>query len=132
WQIADADGGLTDLGEQLGADLQEIIAIHDDLGYGTLSTRGAQEQQGIAERAVERMRPVFDGAVADGRQISIVSSGVDRAVDSADNFVLGLEHADPDLTPLIQPQATDRDLLYFHDADPAYLEYEDSDELAAI
>jgi hypothetical protein len=132
WQIADADGGLTDLGEHLGADLQEIIAIHDDLGYGTLSTRGAQEQQGIAERAVERMRPVFDGAVADGRQISIVSSGVDRAVDSADNFVLGLVQADPDLAPLIQPQATDRDLLYFHDTDPAYLEYEDSDELAAI
>lgn len=132
WQIADADGGLTELGEQLGPDLQEIIAIHDRLGYGSLSTRGALEQQGIAERAVQRMRPVFDDAVANGTPISIVSSGVDRAVDSADNFVLGLEHADPDLTPLVQPQATNRDLLYFHDTDPDYLEYEGSDQLAAV
>ncbi|UJP09918.1 histidine phosphatase family protein [Microbacterium sp. KUDC0406] len=132
WQIADADGGLTDLGEQLGPDLQRIIAIHDQVGYGTLSTRGAQEQQQIAERAVERMRPVFDAAVEDGRPIEIVSSGVDRAVDSADNFVVGLKDADPQLAGVIQPQVTDPDLLYFHDTDPEYLEYEDGEQLAGV
>lgn len=132
WQIAHAGGGLTPLGEQLGADLQGIIAVHEQLGYGSLSTRGAHEQQEIAERAVERMEPLFDDADDDGLPIRIVSSGVDRAVDSADNFVIGLEDAEDDLTPLIQPQVTDRDLLYFHDTDPAYLEYEESAQLAAV
>ncbi|MBD8012057.1 histidine-type phosphatase [Microbacterium sp. Re1] len=132
WQIAHADGGLTGLGEQLGDDLQEIMAIHEEVGYGALSARGAAEQQGIAERAVARVPGVFDAAVADGAPISIVSSGVDRAVDSAENFVVGLQEAYPELAPLIQPQVTDRDLLYFHDTDPDYLEYEESEQLAAI
>ncbi|BDZ40363.1 histidine-type phosphatase [Microbacterium suwonense] len=129
WQIAHEDGGLTELGEQFGPDLQKTIALHDEIGYGSLSARGAEEHQGIARRAVERMGPLFDKAVADGTPISIVSSGVDRAVDSADNFVIGLEKADPDLASVIQPQANDRDLLYFHDTDPDYLAYEDSDQL---
>lgn len=132
WQIAHSSGGLTPLGEQLGADLQEIIAVHERIGYGSLSTRGAAEQQGIAERAVERMESLFDDAEDDGLPIRIVSSGVDRAVDSADNFVLGLEEADDDLAELIQPQVTDRDLLYFHDTDPDYLAYEESEQLAAV
>ncbi|UUT34538.1 histidine phosphatase family protein [Microbacterium elymi] len=132
WQIADADGGLTALGEQLGTDLQEIIAVHDELGYGILSTLGAQEQEQIAERAVTRMRALFTTAVQKNTPISIVSSGVDRAVDSAESFVDGLESADPALAAVIQPQTYDKDLLYFHDSDPAYLDYEESDQLADV
>lgn len=132
WQIAHTSAGLTPLGEQLGTDLQEIIAVHEQLGYGSLSTRGAAEQQGIAERAVERMESLFDDAEDDERPIRIVSSGVDRAVESADNFVIGLEEADDDLAELIQPQVADLDLLYFHDTDPAYLAYEESAQLAAV
>lgn len=132
WQIAEADGGLTPLGEQLGPDLQRIIAIHDEVGYGALSTRGAQEQQGIAERTVARLRPLFDAAAAENKPISIVSSGVDRAVDSADNFVQGLVTADPALASVTLPQTFDADLLYFHDSDPDYLAYEESDKLADV
>ncbi|MDT0158128.1 histidine-type phosphatase [Microbacterium sp. ARD32] len=129
WQIAEKDGGLTELGEKFGADLQKVIAVHEKIGYGSLSARGAEEHKGIARRVVDRMRPLFDSAVADGNPISIVSSGVDRAVDSADSFVAGLEQEDPDLASVIQPQAEDKALLYFHDSDPAYLEYEDSEQL---
>ena len=132
WEIAEADGGLTSLGESFGDDLREIIAVHESVGYGALSSRGAQEQQGIAARTVDRMRPVFEDALDEGRPIDIVSSGVDRAVDSADNFVLGLEDVEPDLSSVIQPQAVDPDLLYFHDTDPDYLEYEESEQLAAV
>ncbi|MEQ6897914.1 histidine-type phosphatase [Microbacterium sp. KR10-403] len=132
WQIADADDGLTDLGRELGADLQEIIAVHDDLGYGILSTLGAQEQEQIAERTVARMRSLFTSAVRQDKPISIVSSGVDRAVDSADSFVDGLEEAYPALAEIAQPQTYDKDLLYFHDTDPEYLEYEDSDQLGDV
>jgi len=132
WQIADADDGLTELGEQFGADLQEIIAIHDQLGYGILSTLGEQEQAQIAERAVSRMRPLFTSAVRHDKPISIVSSGVGRAVASADSFVDGLEEADPALASVIQPQTVDPALLYFHDTDPEYLEYEDSEQLADV
>jgi len=132
WQIADADGGLTALGEQLGTDLQEIIAVHDELGYGILSTVGAQEQEQIAERAVTRMKSLFTAAVRQAKPISIVSSGIDRAVDSADSFVDGLESAYPALADVVQPQIYDSDLLYFHDSDPDYLEYEDSEQLGDV
>lgn len=132
WQIAEADGGLTELGQQFGADLQEIIAVHDQLGYGILSTLGEQEQAQIAERAVARMGSLFTHAVRQDKPISIVSSGVGRAVASADSFVDGLEEADPALAAIIQPQTVDTALLYFHDTDPEYLEYEDSDQLADV
>ena len=132
WQIAEADGGLTTLGEQLGADLEKIIAIHEEVGYGSLSTLGAQEQQSIAQRAVSRMRPLFQQAVRQNRPISIVSSGVDRAVESGENFVQGLVSAQPKLAALTQPMVYDRDLLYFHDTDPEYLEYDESDKLADV
>src|SRR5699024_321318 len=43
WEQAKADDGLTELGEELGPELEEITAIHDELGYGALSGLGATE-----------------------------------------------------------------------------------------
>lgn len=132
WEIANADGGLTPAGQPLGAVLQQIIAVHDAAGYGSLSGRGALEQQGIAERAVDRSEDFFEDAADDGRAINIVSSGVDRAVESADNFVVGLLDEEDDLEDVVQPQVFDPALLYFHDTDPDYLAYEESEDLATV
>jgi hypothetical protein len=57
------------------------------------------------------------------------TSGVARAVASANAFISGLTTGDPALTGLIQAPVTDKDLLYFHkqpqNAD--YQAYLDSD-----
>lgn len=126
--IAGESDGLTDLGQELGPDVAAITAVHEDLGYGSLSGRGATEHVEIAERTQARLAPLFASAAQTGRPITIVTSGVDRAVESSESFVEGLLASQPDLAPVIAPTVVDPELLYFHDTDADYLAYEDGDE----
>lgn len=134
WQQAEADDALTELGEQLGPDLETIIAVHDEQGYGDLSGLGAKELEGIGQRTYQRMQPLFEAAIEADGAITFTSSGEDRATDSGDNFMLGLAAEEPALTDLIEPLVADTDLLYFHKADEEYMDYRDSDSqlLAAM
>lgn len=128
WEQAKADDGLTELGEELGPELEEITAIHDELGYGDLSGLGATELEEMGQRAYQRMQPLFDAAVESGGTMTFTTSGEDRAIDSGDNFMIGLTADDPDLAELIEPMEADTDLLYFHKANEEYVEYRDSDD----
>ena len=111
---AQADGAVTRLGARLGPQVQALLAGASSIGYGNLAGRGKAEQQGIAQRMELRLPTLFSSIVAQKEPIEVVTSGVDRAVASANAFTGGLVAADPALSPLVQAPVTNKDLLYFH------------------
>ncbi|SEF35319.1 hypothetical protein SAMN05518845_121115 [Variovorax sp. YR750] len=168
WKKAQDDGALTLLGEKLGPDVLKIMKANFLLGYGVagISTPGygnetqvgINEHTQLAARLVQRLpaywKQVGDSAATAPRQIVMVTSGVDRAVDSGNFFVQSLKAVQPALAPLLsypaapapypdngtavaQPAGTNRFLLYFHKlvkatdlvtntADPLYTTYQAS------
>ena len=147
WQRARAEGALSELGMRLGADLQRLTRANALLGYGVAGiTRpgygnetlvGINEHRRLAERLSTRLtgfwRGVADGSGGQVRQIVLVTSGVDRAVDSADTFIAELISLWPGLASgVVRPPAprpgarapiqaagTDRFRLYFHKLAPS-------------
>lgn len=167
WQQAKTDGALTELGAKLGPDVLKIMKANFLLGYGVAGIAnpgyGNETQVGIAEHTELAQRfaarhaawvdQVVAGAASTPRQVVVVTSGVDRAVDSGAFFVKSLLAAKPALQPLVsyppapapypaaspvsQPAGTNRFLLYFHKlvkatdlvtdtTDPLYTTYQDS------
>lgn len=142
WLQAEREHALTPLGRQLGPDILAMMQANAVLGYGVPGISkpgyGNETQQGIAEHAglarrmVARLPTVFapDGAP---RQVVVVTSGKDRAVDSGHYFVEALLAQRPALAPGVmfpaslaplaeqdhatRPPGTDRYLLYFHKLD---------------
>ncbi|MFG2357643.1 histidine-type phosphatase [Streptomyces sp. NPDC048521] len=130
WDKAEAEGRLTDRGEEFGPKVRALQAAMAKVGYGNLSGRGKRELADTAVR-LERRLPSLFGKIADkGEKIDVVSSGQGRAVDSGTVFAGALADADPALEPLIGPTRTDKDLLYFHKAagGAAYRDYIDNDQ----
>ncbi|KVS23107.1 histidine-type phosphatase [Burkholderia cepacia] len=139
---AEADGALTALGAQLKADTYAMMKANALLGYGVagistpgygnLTQTGIREHQQLAARLAQRLPALF---AAGNRQIVVVNSGQDRAVDSSTFFSSSLVAAQPALAPAItlpaapsgypasapvaQPAGTNRFLLYFHSLKPA-------------
>ncbi|KVH57032.1 histidine-type phosphatase [Burkholderia cepacia] len=139
---AEADGALTALGAQLKADTYAMMKANALLGYGVagistpgygnLTQTGIREHQQLAARLAQRLPALF---AAENRQIVVVNSGQDRAVDSSTFFSSSLVAAQPALAPAItlpaapsgypasapvaQPAGTNRFLLYFHSLKPA-------------
>lgn len=139
---AEADGALTALGTQLKADTYAMMKANALLGYGVqgistpgygnLTQTGVREHQQLAARLAQRLPALF---ASGGRQISVVNSGQDRAVDSSTYFSAALVAAQPALAaaitlpaapsgypasaPVAQPAGTNRFLLYFHSLKPA-------------
>lgn len=168
WLKAQADGALTPLGATLGADITAIMKANALLGvgvpgiqtpgYGNLTQIGIHEQKALAQRLLARLPDYFAGVAAESgganpRMIPIVSSGMDRAVDSAAFFAGSIATSNPTLGALVQktppliaypanapaPQAagTNKYLLYFHKlaaktdlvtdpTDPYFQTYQDS------
>lgn len=134
WLQAEKEHALTPLGRQLGPDLVALMRANFVLGYGvpgiTRPGYGNETQQGIAEhrelarRMVARLPALFADENA-RRQVVVVTSGKDRAVDSGAYFVQALLALRPGLAPSIVLPAprgigeagTDRFLLYFHKLD---------------
>lgn len=112
WRDAEAAGALTPLGRRFGADLQRFIAAQRQLGYGNLSQLGVVEHEQLAQRLVARLPGLFDAAPA----VELLSSGVDRAVDSSQSFAAALQRAAPKVR-LPAQWGSDRFLLYFHRLD---------------
>ena len=132
---AQAKGALTGLGARLAPQVQSLLDGASGIGYGNLSGRGVQEQQQTALRMEQRLPSLFSAIVAKKEPIEVETSGVARAIASANAFTSGLTSGDPALASLIQAPVTDKDLLYFHkqpqNAD--YQAYLASDpELAAV
>ncbi|MET3552121.1 histidine-type phosphatase [Burkholderia sp. 567] len=139
---AEADGALTALGAQLKADTYAMMKANALLGYGVpgistpgygnLTQTGIREHQQLAARLAQRLPALF---ASGGRQIVVVNSGQDRAVDSSTYFSAALVAAQPALAaaitlpaapsgypasaPIAQPAGTNRFLLYFHSLKPA-------------
>ncbi|HFT8006112.1 TPA: histidine-type phosphatase [Burkholderia cenocepacia] len=139
---AEADGALTALGAQLKADTYAMMKANALLGYGVqgistpgygnLTQTGIREHQQLAARLAQRLPALF---AAGNRQVVVVNSGQDRAVDSSTYFSAALAAAQPALAPAItlpaapagypanapvaQPAGTNRFLLYFHSLKPA-------------
>ena len=133
-QEAATQHALTGLGGRLAPQVQALLAGAETIGYGNLAGRGEQEQQQTARRLEKRLPTLFQTIAAKHEPIEVVTSGVTRAVASANAFTGGLAAGDPAIAPLIQAPVTNKDLLYFHkqpqNAD--YQAYLDSDpELAA-
>ena len=111
WQQAQASGGLTKLGARLGADLQRVIRANALLGYavsgitapgyGNLTLTGITEHTQLAERLASRVAPLLQNAVGVSRQVIVATSGVNRAIDSANFFTKSLANTIPGLAPLI-------------------------------
>jgi hypothetical protein len=145
WLDAQATGDLTKVGARLGADLQRIIKANALLGYGVdgitapgygnLTLTGITEHKQLARRLASRVKPLLSKAVKQARrhsprQVIVSTSGVNRAVDSANFFVTSLANAVPGLAPLIvnsapltayptgkpvaQAAGVNRFQLYFH------------------
>ncbi|RFP18429.1 histidine-type phosphatase [Duganella sp. BJB475] len=170
WQLASKEKALTPLGIHLGEDLQQMMKANALLGYGVAgitrpgygneTMQGVTEHKQLAERMYRRLPQLFRNAAADTRprQILLVTSGKDRAVDSGDYFAGSLVAQQPNLQALIvrppslaprgetnhdsRPAGTDRFLLYFHklsakqdlvadDSDPLRTTYQASQEYQA-
>lgn len=112
WREAEAAGALTPRGQRFGADLQRFIAAQRALGYGNLSQLGVAEHEALAQRLVARLPALFEAAP----EVQLLSSGVDRAVDSSRSFAAALHEAAP-RAQLPASWGADRFLLYFHRLD---------------
>lgn len=112
WREAEAAGALTPLGVRFGAALQRFIVAQRQLGYGNLSQLGVVEQEQLAQRLVARLPALFAGSTP----VSVLSSGVDRAVDSSRSLVAALQREAPQ-AQVPASWGADRFLLYFHRLD---------------
>lgn len=150
WEQAKADNALTELGARLGPDVLKIMKANFLLGdrvdgisrpgYGNETQVGINEHTALAQRLLSRNAALFTQvgaqAASQPRQIAVITSGVDRAVDSGYFFVKSLKATQPNLSPLVtfppapapypeggtpvaQPDGTNRFLLYFHKLVPA-------------
>lgn len=141
WKQAAADGALTPLGAKLGPDVLKLMKANFLLGYrvsgisspgyGNETAIGIAEHRALAARMVQRQSAFWSSLTGSNRQIVVVTSGVDRAVDSGNYFITGLSEALPALSTLVtrpaapapypdtgaavaQPAGTNHFLLYFH------------------
>ncbi|GAA2803825.1 histidine-type phosphatase [Kitasatospora sp. CM 4170] len=111
---AEQQGALTDLGGELGPQVQSLLDAASALGYGNLSARGAQEHRETALRMEQRLPSLFGRIAAEHEPIVVETSGVARTVASAEAFTRGLTAGDPALAGVIKAPVTDKNLLYFH------------------
>lgn len=119
WSRAKAQGGLTKLGAGLGPEVQRLLAANAADGYGLLTDSGKQSLRQTAERMEQRLPGVFAAAArrpGTSSRIEVLSSSQPRAIQSANEFVAGLEQLRPGLAATISPDKPDDNLLYFHKA----------------
>jgi acid phosphatase len=128
WLKAQAEGALTPLGAKLGPDIMALIRANALLGYGVegvtnpgygnLSQAGINEHIALAQRLRARHRAMFDQLAANAatapRKLVVLSSGVDRAKDSAATFARSLVAGSPALASQLDQAGADRFMLYFH------------------
>ncbi len=151
WQLAAQQDALSPLGRQLGPDIEAMMKANALLGYGVdgiskpgygnETMQGVDEHTGLAQRLHARLPMLFRDAETQQRRIVVLSSGKDRAVDSAAYFSRTLTARQPGLAALIDA-GTDRTTLYFHklavkqdgpvpEATLTYQRWDNSDELTA-
>ena len=132
---AKAAGTLTEKGATLARRTAALQKVNDAVGLGQLSTRGRSEQKQLAERLAQRLPGLFADAARQGRTITVINSGKDRAIDSSEIFALSLGQSVPWAAKLIKAPVSDPTTLYFfkQPENAAYQAYKkrDPDLLAA-
>src|SRR5450830_1201731 len=139
WRQAGRQHALTPLGQQLGPDIRQLMKANFLLGYGVdgiskpgygnETMQGVDEHTQLAQRLYQRLPQLFKDAAGQSRQIVVVTSGKDRAVDSGYFFTRSLLAQQASLAPLLaypdslapraetshdsRPKGTDRYLLYY-------------------
>jgi hypothetical protein len=138
WQQAQQEDGLTPLGRELGPMILDLMRANFLLGYGVPgiskpgygneTITGMAEQAGLAMRLQQRLPALFESIAPAGgkpqRQIVVVTSGKDRAVDSGAAFVQALVAQQPAWRAALyypsasagsnMPAGTNLFQLYFH------------------
>ncbi|MGV2986660.1 histidine-type phosphatase [Vibrio sp. E150_011] len=129
WELAEADGALTELGKTLGPEIQRMMAANEKLGYGNLSSLGIQEHDDLAQRLAARHSDLWDTAVLNDLKVVFEDSGKDRAIDSGTTFSDSFKSALPEVAPLVNESVTNKPHLYFHkeDANDYYQDYINND-----
>ncbi|MGC5167334.1 histidine-type phosphatase [Luteimicrobium sp. DT211] len=121
---ATAAHALTPAGRGLADQVHRVLDANAAIGYGQLSSRGVDELEGTAERTAARLPGLFASAARGrGVLVDVSSSSQQRAHDSAQAYVAGLEGAVPGLSKVVGATTTDDATLYFHKSDPAYKAY---------
>lgn len=116
WQQAAAEEELTALGLTLGPGLEDMLAVHESLGYGQLSRLGEIEHEQTAARILER-HPQWLPHRKPPQFIKVTHSGRSRAVDSGRAFTAHLIQQLPHLHQVIQAPYASPETLYFHKAE---------------
>lgn len=129
WLAAKQANALTDMGETLGPVLQQLIAVHKDIGYGSLSELGRQEHRDMAARMLQRHPALFEQAIQKNQRIAVLHSGRVRAAQSAEAFLENWSAVKPALVALAEPMRADQQTLYFNKAEGSegYNDYRDND-----
>ncbi len=78
---------------------------------------GKEEHIDIATRLYHRCKSLFNSS----NQISVITSGKKRAIDSGDEFINGLTKFESNLS--ISKENPNKNLLYFHKSCPDYLAF---------
>lgn len=127
--VAKSENAFTPLGAELPPAVDRFDVTNAAIGYGQLSGLGKQEHQELAARLLKRLPTLFADAAAKNRHISVLNSGVQRAVDSGTAFVQSLIARAADLKPVIDPAIVDGPLLQPSKAEvgAAYRDYVDND-----
>lgn len=96
-QAAQERGQLTELGERLIPQVEAMIKVNEALtgpgepGYGNLTTFGREELRGIGVRNAARNLDFLERvAASESDKVKFMSSGVDRAIESGQQFGRGL------------------------------------------
>jgi hypothetical protein len=97
WRRAEKTGQVREAGRDLADDIAELQQVEQRLGYGNLSAIGAVEWQGIGRRTATVYRDLLAEAAAQGDDVVVTTSPVQRTVDSADAMVEGLDSVVPGL-----------------------------------
>ncbi|NRQ50449.1 histidine-type phosphatase [Aeromicrobium stalagmiti] len=97
WSAAKKQGALTDLGAQYADDVTRFQKPEQQIGYGNLSSIGAQEWQGIGRRTADAYGDFLRQATRAGDQVVFKTSPVLRTIESADAMRSSLQKAVPGL-----------------------------------
>lgn len=150
-QAAQERGQLTELGERLIPQVEAMIKVNEALtgpgepGYGNLTTFGREELRGIGVRNAARNLDFLERvAASESDKVKFMSSGVDRAIESGQQFGRGLLSVAPGLRGSLVDGTengavrleTREDLLYAHkdkkaDSYKAYAAWKNGDTLKA-
>jgi hypothetical protein len=98
WERAKKENALTDIGENLEADIKRFQAAEKRIGYGQLTNIGKAELDGLGRRTAYNYAEFFSRAQEDGDEIAFVTSPMKRTKDSAAAMKGAIKKRYPDLT----------------------------------